>query len=44
MGFDFKSIDSTVLASLILRDDCDSVLFSEEFRQGLEEIFAEYSE
>ena len=44
MGFDFKSIDSTVLASLILRDDCNSVLYSEEFRKGLEEIFAEYSE
>lgn len=44
MGMDLKSLDSTVLASLILRDDCDSVLYSEEFRQGLEEIFAEYSE
>lgn len=44
MGFDFKSIDSTVLASLILRDDCNSVLYFEEFRKGLEEIFAEYSE
>lgn len=43
-GLDFKSIDSAVLASLILRDDCDNVLYSEEFRQGLEEIFAEYFE
>lgn len=44
MGMDLKSIDSAVLASLILRDDCDSVLYSEEFCQGLEEIFSEYSE
>lgn len=44
MDMDLKSVDSTVLASLVLRDDCNSVLFSEEFRQGLEEIFADYSE
>lgn len=44
LGMDLKSLDSAVLASLILRDDCDSVLYSEEFRQGLEEVFAEYSE
>ena len=44
IGMDPKSLDSTVLASFILRDDCDSVLYSDEFRQGLEEIFAEYSE
>lgn len=43
-GLDFKSVDSTVLASLIVKDECGSVLYSEEFRQGLEEIFAEYSE
>ena len=44
MGIDLNSLDSIVLASLILRDDCDIVLYSEGFRQGLEEIFAEYSE
>ena len=44
MDMDLKSVDSAVLASLLFREDCNSVLFSEEFRQGLEEIFAEYSE
>lgn len=44
MGLDFKSVDSNVLASLVYREDCNDVLFSEGFRQGLEEIFSEYSE
>lgn len=44
IGMDLKALDSSVLASLILREDCNSVLYSEEFRKGLEEIFAEYSE
>lgn len=43
-GLDLKSVDSVVLANLLFRSECDDVLYSEEFRQGLEEIFAEYSE
>lgn len=43
-GLDLKSVDSVVLANLLFRSECDEVLYSEEFRQGLEEIFTEYSE
>ena len=42
--YTIEDLSSTVLATCLSQKLALDVLYSEEFRQGLEEIFAEYSE